>query len=1589
MGDAAYTLRQHSQAQGEFQSERVVRCETIGGGAYNERVECIGNDFVLDLSLPPSSRPPPPSPPVLEPIASSLGSPIVQSLPPFIPSQPIPSTSRGLSPSNPPLLLSEDASSELDEIDLECENIRRNARENAARRLANESAEARATRLAHRRAQHRERVANRGSEEISMQRRRDRQNTASSRANMTAERSVRVRENAVRRRRARSHVLESAAFSYDPETNYLSILNNVFKDMGTMHIICKFCDALKFKGEAKGMCCSSGKVRIARIEPPPSPYINLFLGDSVDLAVSKAFLKHITRYNDIFKMTSFGARGGIETFGWMPTFRVQGQIYHRMGSLLPVDSSPPQYLQVYFMGDSDVQIDHRTGMFNGLKRNIVALLQELFMQHNVLIHEFRTALDRMPTDAHRAVIRADLTPAGEHERRYNAPVTEEVAIIVVDSGHYQREIVVQKRDSRTRIISEMNPLYDALQYPILFWRGNGTYDHETCKQVDPTTGDPTRKRVSPMEYYSYLMQVRRNDPNFLFMCGRLMSQIAVDWWAKVEAQRLKWHRYHQDELRKSEYVNLRDNIQSDGNPVDIGQRVILPSSFIGSPRHMHEYAQDAMAYTRLCGRPDLFITFTCNKDWPEIQQNLLDNQVPADRHDIVARVFRQKLSILMDVLTKQGIFGPSRCHMYSIEWQKRGLPHAHILLWLQDHISPGEIDDVISAELPSPSTDRELYDIVLKCLRHGPCGVFNLDAPCNDRHHKCTKKYPWRFTAETHTEKNGYPIYRRRSPADGGQSVDINGFTVDNRWIVPHSPILCRMFNAHINVEYCNSVRSIKYVCKYINKGSDMAILQIANVDEHDEIAQYHTGRYLSSGEGAWRLLGFPIHARYPPVEHLAVHMEGEQIVCWTSKTAPHIVDHPLDTTLTAFFKLCQTDPFARSLLYSDVPTHYTWTECVGADGIKVRSWSRRRSGFAVARMYTVHPKRGDVFFLRILLTRVPGPTSFVDLKTFEGRVCETYREVCQLRGFLESDSQWKDTLREAAATRSGKCLRELFAVILVSCSPSDPMKLWDEFRDHLSEDILMQQQRMNRDITLDYSMPIYNQALILIEDACLSMDNRTLDELGLPSPDRSHIDPMNTEIVRETSYDRERLQDYFSRNISLLVPDQQAAFDAIRGAIDNDSGGVFFLDAPGGTGKTFLINLLLAYVRQKGEIILAVASSGIAATLLEGGRTAHSAFKLPLSMQADEPMCSISRGSAKAMMLQRCKAIIWDECTMSHRKAFEAVDRLLKDIRRRPESLMGGVVVMLSGDCRQTLPVVKRGTPADEVRACIKASTIWGSIQKMSLSTNMRVHRGGDPAAGDFAQKLLDIGNGVYRTEADSDLIRLDSLCRPVQSLEELIDRVFPDIRENVSNLDWLHERAILAPLNETVGDLNIIIQDRLESLARTYFSFDRTVDTDDAVNYSTEFLNSIEVPGVPPHKLTLKIGSPIMLMRNINPPKLCNGTRLIVKEMRNNYISATILTGAFRGEDTFIPRIPIVPDDLVVNFKRLQFPIRLAYAMTINKSQGQTLKTVGLDLQRPCFSHGQLYVACSRVGSSSNLFVLAPGGATKNIVYKAALEN
>ncbi|KAK9822437.1 hypothetical protein WJX74_008545 [Apatococcus lobatus] len=432
--------------------------------------------------------------------------------------------------------------------------------------------------------------------------------------------------------------------------------------------------------------------------------------------------------------------------------RIQGGVYHRIGSLLPSDGDAPKFAQLYIHdgGDSVAELDRR------------------------------------------------------------------LAIFITDPAH--RETVSQLQ-SMSRIDHERQVVEESAAQP----------DRILIFDIRRTG-----KKVTVMNLAAYHLHKRADAPcnNRLLRCNKLFQEWICDNWAKAEGDRLQYLRHNQAQLRAELFQGITDAVATDSNDARaIGKRVVLPSSFIGSPRYM-----DAMAIVREHGKPDLFVTMTCNPKWPEITHELEPGQQASDRPDLTARVFK----------------------IHVIEFQKRGLPHAHLLIILAPESkprTPEDYDSIVCCEIPDPQTHSKLHATVKSMMMHGPCGPHNPHASCMEGS-KCTKGYPKPFVEETQNIQDGYPLYRRRN----------NGRTVRIERNVP----------------------------------SSAQPQQPQGPVEHDEIADYLDARYVSSSEACWRLPGFGLNDRDPTVYRLAVHLPQQQTVHFSDHDRPAaILQRNSETTLT------------------------------------------------------------------------------------------------------------------------------------------------------------------------------------------------------------------------------------------------------------------------------------------------------------------------------------------------------------------------------------------------------------------------------------------------------------------------------------------------------------------------------------------------------------------------------------------------------------------------------------------------------------------------------------------------------------------
>ncbi|XP_075082877.1 uncharacterized protein LOC107802781 isoform X1 [Nicotiana tabacum] len=415
-----------------------------------------------------------------------------------------------------------------------------------------------------------------------------------------------------------------------------------------------------------------------------------------------------------------------------------------------------------------------------------------------------------------------------------------------------------------------------------------------------------------------------------------------------------------------------------------------------------------------------------------------------------------------------------------------------------------------------------------------------------------------------------------------------------------------------------------------------------------------------------------------PTVYHLQLHLEGHQFISFkSSETVNRILNNPMirKTMLTEFFAMNRTNEhaIAMQLLYKEFPEHFVWSP-------GYRTWTRRQKRNVIGRVVTCHPTEGERYYLRLLLMNVRGPKSYKDLRTVSEVPCSTFRESAEKRKLLYCSNSLIECMLEAVSYQMPYSLRRLFATLLVYCNPADPKKLWEMFEDSMSEDF--------KHLSDFEEKGVRHKVLSHINDILHSMGHDINEYKLIPKNIRAS----------ETAKDAKDI--HFERNIivseqDLLLPkrlnvQQLRSYNTIIDRVFSGKQGTFFVDGPGGTGKTFLYRALLATIRSQGFIALATATSGVAASILPGGRTAHSRFKMPIDID-DNFRCNISKQSLLVCLIRDVKLIVWDEASMAKKNIIEALDTLLRDIMD-VDTMFGGKVVVFGGDFRQTLPVVRNG---------------------------------------------------------------------------------------------------------------------------------------------------------------------------------------------------------------------------------------------------------------------------------------------------------
>uniref|UniRef100_A0A0A9DV49 ATP-dependent DNA helicase n=1 Tax=Arundo donax TaxID=35708 RepID=A0A0A9DV49_ARUDO len=714
---------------------------------------------------------------------------------------------------------------------------------------------------------------------------------------------------------------------------------------------------------------------------------------------------------------------------------------------------------------------------------------------------------------------------------------------------------------------------------------------------------------------------------------------------------------------------------------------------------------------------------------------------------------------------------------------------------------------------------------------------------------------------------------------------------------------LLKKFQAHINVKWCNKGIFIKYLFKYVTKGLDCGkayLERIRNGEDapHDdetqtinEVKEYLDCRYICEQDACWRIFGFDIHRHFSPVERLPVHLPNENNIVYDAQANMSQVicnENLRKTILTEWFVANKLHPNARKLTYCEFPSKWRWIE-------KTKSWEPRQIGGKIGRLYYVHPSIGERYYLRMFLIHVKGAQSYEELRTYNGILYPTFKQACKTRGLLGDDQEWYSAFDEAAAWATSAQLRQLFVTMLLFCEVNDEYAFFERVWKSLTDDI---QYRFREIIgNPNHQIPDNDLKNYLLDDLSIlfSKNGGRIRDNNLPHvSDSTQSSYGNRLVEEELSYDTAELLLESEQLMSSLNDEQLHAFYAITDTVLDKKHGFFFVSGYGGTGKTYLWNAIITYIRAHRKIMITVASSGVTSLLLPGGRTAHSRFKIPCDLEG--AICDIKKGTMLAELIQSTSLIIWDDALMTHRRAFETLDKTLRDLLSTHTSSVenipfGGKVLVLGGDLRQILPVIESGTRSEIIDAAIVNSPLWQHVSILRLTKNMRlyspkldIHAQQELAA--FSKWILDVGEGKIEAtaregEAEPTWIQIPSelLLMPAgDKLACIIETVYPEILTKYKDMQYLRTRAILTPTNELADSINSHIVSLIPGDEKQYLSCDKiskppgTHESFDVL-YPMEFLNSLNGNNFPQQKLTLKNGVPIILLQNINQSEgLCN---------------------------------------------------------------------------------------------------------------------
>ena len=1344
---------------------------------------------------------------------------------------------------------------------------------------------------------------------------------------------------------------------------------------------CPLCDALRDSSE-KDLCCLKGK-RLVTPEMFPAwhpEFHEIVRRHAVVLQTNSRELNNDLCFTSIgsdhAEVRASGFVWRVDAKGPPTMYGLHGRVFHRYH-----DHPKEGYYQV-FRGSFSPACE---GAYDDFKR--------FLSNRNILASAYRSLLDMQRSSAS-----ASLEHIAIRIHPNDEPSCPKEPFILLRqdynnfSNNARMTCLIWSSANTPMYIDSTSVLYDPGQYPLLFPSGRGGYydARQGGKSHFANSQGVPQPCKGVLEFSKYVLYQKSC---VLSLFPTLTQQFILDQYSRWQSITLS-----KMAADKSVVKGMEMRIKKFKERGTRGRPYMLPASIPGSPMYQRNLVDDGMAVIGRYGNPTLFITFTGNPAWPEFLEAIrvtTGNNPPQDAHilfpALLVRVFKAKLYSLENDLKTGAIFGHRQVFIQRvIEFQKRYIPHAHIVVRLDSpEPIPSMVDSWISTRLfyheecPKFSGDIDtcmrckcdcaahaLHRFIFSKMRHTRCQ----EGKCATKS-GCKKGYPF-----THA---GEPLMSHSWCNTRGSWTFRRSFTQDDI-VVPYNRALVEKYQAHINVECCASYTVIRYLRKYLSKMPDctraLPSLDAVLANPKLEFQLWQSYRHVGVAEAVVRLLQVDVNLSEPSVSRLFIHKEDEQNVFSVDMDeTDRSGDSSRVSQLMRYFcrhvelrKWKYTEYFEK---YTKREGHTDFPDDPSTYGNHpIFHWAPRSRGHHICRIVTPPIMRDSELLALHLILLSFARCSFQDCRTVEGHVYDTFHEAAEVLGLLTHHDHvlvlqevinpdprvWQDFHNSADKAKKPHMLdtpgrlRIVFTMLLISGAPATDL-FCQPYIHYMALD--------------NVECDVCESVFVLREVKKLLWEERTnLTDVGLPDVvDKSETVPdlIQSEMSRYTVTD-----DTFT-----MTTAQHEVYTTVTNNF-NSASNQFLLRACAGTGKTVVSRKIVNDFRRQGLLVMVCAPTAKAAGQYVGALTCHKLFGIPTKQGASLYMNDESHPLTQ--LLLKASLIVVDEISMLLQSNLNVIDRYLRDVCRINKPF-GGKCLLFIGDFAQLPPVVKGRNDEESTlsNSCI-SSPLLSQMTHMTLTEVLR------SVSPPFTQWLSHLSRG-FNVNGFSDVQLPHNIRKYTTSddalkdyLNEALPKRFP--LHNILDLasTTLYKSCIVAFTNARVDSYNEAVS---KYIITKYKITTHTCVAQHEAQHTPGNLVNIDMmstykdstSSLPPPTLMLFRGALVMLTRNFMPSRgLVNGAVFIVENVLKNTVHVINISGSretnpFYGKKEILFRFTFPVDDSGIKFTRKQYPLKLIYAGTTHRLQGETVCLQGrllVDVTFPAFLHGQAYVTFSRLG-------------------------